>query len=303
MAIGRNADSIGIHLIYGDNVYHMKGVFTGISCGTNHALLLDESNRLFAVGSNRLGQCGTDSSEEEVCVPSPIACRVELATTGPSSSFYKTDDGLLFAFGENRYSQLGLGTSEGNISIRSPTRVGIRGMISRISSGFTHTCIVSDGKLYGCGFNSHGQLDFVCDRNDRVTTFTGSSEEFPFIIISVSCGLWCTGIVTNSGDLYICGHPPEFQDKPQFVDDLLSENEARSLRRKSWDGRINGMQRLPYNVKFAEFAVGSSIALGLLENRRIVWVIDLVDYKVLETISVAHNINHISINGRHFSFS
>ncbi len=303
IAIGQEADSIAIHSIFTDDVPYAKGVFTRISCGTNHALILDASRRLFAVGSNRFGQCGNNSSADQSNAPSLIATGVDLVVAGPSSSFYTTNDGLLFAFGDNKYNQLGIGGSSEHAFIRTPTHVDITLPISSISCGFSHTCIVSGGKLYGSGFNSHGQLDFLCERNDVSPSFRTSANEFPFRIEKVSCGLWCTGILTANGELYICGQPPEFQDKPQSVDDLLAANDERWNRRSLMPARINGMQRLPFDVKFSEFVVGSSIALGLLEDRRTLWVIDLVDYQVLETFCTADPIRHISINDRYFSFS
>lgn len=277
--------------------------FSSISCGINHALLVSRDRKLFALGSNRCGQCGQGADVIETFSLVLVARFVRSCTAGPSCSFYISDDEHLYAFGDNRYGQLGFESPTHESCIRMPTRVSFDGSISAISSAVCHTCIISDGVLYGCGFNSHGQLDFRSGKSAQVKSFSPSLRDFPFEVTKVSCGVWCTAIITSSGELYICGNPPSFQDKPESVEEIIHAHKQRVERRSRCGPRVSGMLKFPSTATFHDVALGSGIGLALLSDRKTLWIIALDDFDVTETITVEGEVSSISVCGRHFSYS
>ncbi len=296
-------DSVNVRFVAGNRGSSLNEPCVQASCGTNHALLVSAKMRLYSIGSNRFGQCASSQEVSEVTEPSCIASGVRMAAAGPASSFFITEVGQLYAFGDNKYGQLGTSTHTETRSVWTPTNVNFTGPISSLSSGYSHTCLVSNGVLYGCGFNSHGQLDFICNRNEMLTQFTPAESLLSRSIRRVSCGVWCTAVVTIEGVMYVCGQAPAFQERPQGIREILSEHQRNRERRSLFEPRIGGFQRVPFDENFADVAVGSSIAIGLSSDRRTIWVIDLSELEVVEKFQPGDVVTHISVNGRYFSFS
>ena len=303
IVVYRNTRSVSVRFLGAEKETLINQPFIGVSCGINHALLLSADFKLYSIGSNRHGQCGHDSGDDGAFQERLIASNVCLIAAGPSSSFYTSEDGKLFALGNNDYGQLGVPNVDESFSISSPTAVNFRGNITALSSGYTHTCFISGGVLYGCGFNSHGQLDFLCGRNKEISLFSFPEKSLSFVPVRVSCGTWNTAVVSADGNLYICGQAPRFQVHPQGIPEIIAEHENRKARRATFEKPELGFQRLPFDAVFADVAVGSSIALALLSDLRTIWIIDLAELDVAQKIQQEEFITHFSVCGQYYSFS
>ena len=299
----RDSESAVVRFLENDRETLRNERFIGVSCGINHAMLISGDLKLYTVGSNLHGQCGI-GTEPEICYDLRfVASGIRLAVAGPSSSFFTTEEGKLFAFGDNQYGQLGVSSLSGSRCVSRPIQLNFPGRICSLSSGYTHTCLISDGVLYGCGFNSHGQLDFLCGRNERIECFSASEGAFSFTPRKVSCGTWNTIIVSTEGDLYMTGQAPEFQTRPQSIPEILQEHEQKKAHRARLGSRERGFLRLPFDAKFDDVVVGSSIAIALLSDLRTIWVIDLARIFISQRLPQDEHVKHISVSGRYYSFS
>ncbi|MCE9558664.1 MAG: hypothetical protein K8R88_06905 [Armatimonadetes bacterium] len=126
--------------------------------GQNHSLFLDLAGKVWACGSNTLGQLGSPSfgtvSRYAVSVPnlsgiSAIAC-------AEYSSYAVKSDGTLWAWGSNNRGQLGDGTTTRRLT---PVQVPVPGTVIKVAAGREHAlALTSDGFVYAWGANSYGQL-------------------------------------------------------------------------------------------------------------------------------------------------
>jgi len=177
--------------------------------GRYYTGIVKDSGKLYMVGRNSVGSFGDGTS-------TPQLTPVEITITGETIASVSLGDmhtgivttsGKLYMTGYNFYGQLGDGTTDDK-SI--PVQVIIPDeTIASVTAGYSHTGIITtSGKLFVAGNNNDGQL------GDGTTI----QKETPFeieitgeTIKSISLGAWNTGIVTNSGRLYMIGDGSEGQ--------------------------------------------------------------------------------------------
>lgn len=253
------------------------------SCGVDHLVLLDKHGSVYAYGDNSHGQCGQNHSHSIRLNISPS----ELVCSGATCTICVTRDNTLKVFGSNEHSQLG---SDQSLVPWHPNRVQM------ISSGYAHTCVLAGGVLYGTGCNSHGQLSFLTTEiiQKDFKLWTDS-----FSVRSVSCGFWTTAIVTDNGELLIVGKVPTFQGEPRPLAEILSDWKARSARKFE---NIGEWKILSLPEPVSEVKTGSSLALVLSVSRKSLFLIDLWELSIVNSIRVENAIRSFTVSGRNWAF-
>ena len=147
-----------------------------VVCGRRHTVVLDEHGRVWTMGEKKYGQLGRLTSDKT----SPSAQLVQgfLGEKGSGcfdiscgwshcvAATRKDDSVVLFGWGRNDKGQLGLGVAG---DVFSPSPLPKTPSISSLSCGSESTMVVdTSGRLWGCGWNEHGNLG-TADDNDSLT--------------------------------------------------------------------------------------------------------------------------------------
>jgi alpha-tubulin suppressor-like RCC1 family protein len=159
---------------------------------------------LWTCGYNNKGQLGDGST----------AIRSSPVTTAGGGTNWKQvscgyhntaaikTDGTLWTWGRNSYGQLGDNTTS---SRSSPTTVSGGGTNwKQVSSGAQHTvAIKTDGTLWTCGYNFHGQLgDGTTGNRSSPATTAGRGTNWK----QVAGGELFTAAIKTDGTLWTCGY-------------------------------------------------------------------------------------------------
>jgi alpha-tubulin suppressor-like RCC1 family protein len=134
--------------------------WAAVSAGAGHTLAIRSDNKLFAWGSNSVGQLGLGNT---VNTNSPVQVGTSnwrAASAGGAHSLAIRSDNKLFGWGWSRYAQVGLGYYNSGYGKRfsSPVQIGTSNW-SAVSAGDKHSlAISSDGALFAWGRNAYSQL-------------------------------------------------------------------------------------------------------------------------------------------------
>ena len=169
-----------------------------------HSLILKNDGTLWCCGQNAYGQLGLGNSANKTTFTqiTTNADDVKEIYCGGGHTFILENDGTLWGCGWNNWGQLGLGdTTDRNTFTQITTNTD---NIKEIYCGYAYTFILkNDGTLWGCGYNSFGNLG-LGDSTDR-NTFTQITDDDIDNIKSVYCGGDHTLILKNDGTLWGCG--------------------------------------------------------------------------------------------------
>ena len=134
---------------------------TGEYISSNFVLALSTCGnvkKLFATGSNNLGQLGTGDNKNRFTWTAISGEWSDIAV-GESTSYALSTNGKLFSTGYNLYGQTGTTTDVSILSVANFTQETLNGTWSQIAAGGQCLLALSaNGKLFGCGLNSSGQL-------------------------------------------------------------------------------------------------------------------------------------------------
>jgi protein ATS1 len=146
-----------------------------IAAGGNHTLVRFSSGKVFAAGSNELGQCGLSSSISHTSIYRQVKLHSEPSSSGEQvvlfddvsatweASFF-TSGNHIHVRGQGMKGELGLGenvkhTDEGKGVIVMSDQFGCSRTIREIKSGMSHTVVLTEeGQLIGWGAGRKGQL-------------------------------------------------------------------------------------------------------------------------------------------------
>ena len=137
-----------------------------VVAGDSHSLALDNQGRLWAWGSNFLGQLGDGTTTQRL---TPVAvdlsalegAAVVSVAAGAYHSLALDDHGRLWAWGSNVYGELGDGTTT---QLRlTPVAIDLWALggakVVAVAAGHGHSLALDDqGRLWAWGFNISGQL-------------------------------------------------------------------------------------------------------------------------------------------------
>ena len=154
---------------------------TAISAGQLHSVALVSDGTVVAWGSNSSGQLGTGNTTQSsfpVAVLSDGALagqKVVAIAAGANHTLALTSDGRVYTWGSNQYGQLGRGSTFPSSS-NTPEAITGGGLLFgqpaiAIAAGASHSlALAADGKVYGWGLDSSGQLGtgFLSNRSSPV---------------------------------------------------------------------------------------------------------------------------------------
>jgi alpha-tubulin suppressor-like RCC1 family protein len=152
----------------------MSGVLYGkavttIAAGDQHSLALTSDGKVYSWGQDIYGQLGNDAVATNQ--PTPVAVDMSGALTdktitaisaGAYHSLALADDNKVYSWGDDYYG--GLGNDSATTEQRTPVAVDMSGIlagktVTAILAGADHSlALTSDGKVYGWGRDSSGQL-------------------------------------------------------------------------------------------------------------------------------------------------
>jgi alpha-tubulin suppressor-like RCC1 family protein len=157
-----------------------KGVkITAITAGSQYALALSRTGRLYAWGSNGTGELGngkTADRDRPVKTRLPSGTRMKLVSAGSEFALAIARSGQLYAWGYNGNGQLGDGTTT---SRHTPKKIRFVvsgppvGRITSLFAGCYHSlALTSHGHVLAWGYNGDGQLgnDTTTDSHIPVKT-------------------------------------------------------------------------------------------------------------------------------------
>ena len=137
------------------------------------------------------------------------------AACGNAHTMAVTADGRLFGFGYNEWGSVGIGIDEDAVYepelVMNPsgedTMNRIKATIVAVACGNAHTvALASDGRVFGFGFNSYGQL------GNGTTTLAPEPVEMQAPppshrgkVVAVACGHDHTVLLLQDGSVWSCG--------------------------------------------------------------------------------------------------
>jgi len=178
-----------------------------IACGDYHTMVLMTDGTLYGTGYNTNGQLGlgnnidkntlTQIQQPDNKTPKTIAC-------GDYHTMVIMTDGTLYGTGLNTTGQLGLGN---NIDKNTLTQIKqLDGKTPKtIACGHFHTMVImTDGTLYGTGYNEFGQLGLgdVYNNHNTLTQIQQLDNKTPK---TIACGDYYTMVLMTDGTLYGTG--------------------------------------------------------------------------------------------------
>ena len=188
-----------------------------ISCGSYHTMFLQNDGTVYSTKTGQQnGQTGRKSFLTKIGqVSSPNGTQnqfinniIQVSAGGRNTMFLKKD-GTVYGCGFNRYGQLGIGTSShGAVTIDDNRNVPTQVIDNNDPTGFLtnikqvvcnqegHTLFLkNDNTVYGCGYNSHGQLTNI-DKTKTIPykTISISIVDSPYKLIDSNDS---TGFLTN----------------------------------------------------------------------------------------------------------
>ncbi|KAL1140940.1 hypothetical protein AAG570_000868 [Ranatra chinensis] len=148
-------------------------VVVEVTCGSHHTVALTNEGEVYSWGQNKCGQIGSGVNSNQWSprrVNSSIGGKFIIGIAcGQMSSIAVTNNGEVYGWGYNGNGQLGIGN---NVNQLNPCRVMALSntVIVKVVCGLSHTLALSDeGKVYGWGSSSYGQLAMPI-RNNNVFT-------------------------------------------------------------------------------------------------------------------------------------
>ncbi|KAI0809848.1 regulator of chromosome condensation [Xylaria sp. FL0064] len=163
-----------------------------IASGLDHSFAVDRKDNVWAWGLNRYGQAGyaKDAGSDNICLPYPMKIPdlggrgVTILSGGADHSVAVTADGQCLAWGRIDGGQLGVELSDEQIQDDTLTRRDERGhpriclrpvavpnigTAAYVGCGTGHTIFINEeGRAYGAGFGSMGQLGIASEDDTTV---------------------------------------------------------------------------------------------------------------------------------------
>lgn len=221
---------------------HPSTHIVSIACGMYHSIVVTSEGKAYACGDNTFGQLGLGAKHDNynywACIQTEITEAADLfvvsAFCGAFYTFLMVRDNpnstttSMRCFGQNKDGQLGIGTtSDKEYDMHTPVLPSGAGTPAKLicnkdlndalydttTSSLSSTLVIdSNGNMYGCGANTHGQLA-TGTKVSPVPTFTSATQQN---ILTAGIGLDHTVFVvqdikTKKQTVYVCGNNAQSQ--------------------------------------------------------------------------------------------
>ncbi|KAJ6237703.1 hypothetical protein M0813_27268 [Anaeramoeba flamelloides] len=173
---------------------------TEIATGAYCVYFLCKNGDLYGVGKNDVGELGTGDFLS-VDLPFLIAKKIKKIFGGNASHhlFYIDLENNLYCVGENNFGQLGIGNK---INQFRPVKLSFEGnKINEICTGYWHSIMLLEDKVWSCGFANYNGLG---EENDALV-FTKIPTLSEISLIQISCGEKHNLALTDKNELYFWG--------------------------------------------------------------------------------------------------
>ncbi|RWS29744.1 Regulator of chromosome condensation (RCC1) repeat protein-like protein [Leptotrombidium deliense] len=169
--------------------------FAAVACGNEHMLMLSENGVVYSYGRGSKGQLGhgtvEDVFEEAKVIEALEGVKIIQIATGSWHSMALSSIGDVYVWGWNESGQLGLKKEEVNIkTIPTLLETKEETMFNFVSCGSRHSMAISNGKLFGWGWNKWGQL--AMDEKQFSTCDQPTNIICQLDVKSVTCKYWST---------------------------------------------------------------------------------------------------------------
>lgn len=199
----------------------IKSRATTMAAGADHTVVVDGAGQLWGVGSSADGQLsggGTATSLRPIA-GLPAGVTATAVDAGPDFTLVAGSDGVAYGTGANDESQL---TGEDGADVTSLRRLtglptGVRAVAVAAGSDFS-LVVGSDGRVYGTGDNTHGQLTGTGARS-TLTPLTGLPAGTR--AVGVDAGRDFSVVVDAAGRVYGTGSNASRQLTLPSTDDVV----------------------------------------------------------------------------------
>lgn len=182
--------------------FNFNKTIKSISCGAHHTIALTNSNEIYAWGGNEYGQVGLAHNQNQYLPQKILLENIMSVSCGECHTIVLTNYNKIYVWGQNHSGQLGLQHTQNQ---SYPSELIIHEPILSISCGSYHTIALTKfNKIYVWGQNNFGQLGmghYIDQYSPQELRFGFESES----IMTISCGMHHTVLLTKSGYVYSCG--------------------------------------------------------------------------------------------------
>ncbi|MEK3956010.1 RCC1 domain-containing protein [Psychrobacillus sp. FSL K6-1464] len=178
-----------------------QGIFDVIVSGYNHSLAITSDGSVYSWGNNQKGQLG-DGTKINKTIPTKVNGLSDVVAVDARGmhSLAITSDGSVYTWGNNDSGQLGDGMNTSYNPV--PTKINGLSNAVAIKAGDQHSfAILSDGSVYGWGYNVHGQLGDGTEINKRIPTRISNLSD----VVSVEAGVIHSLALKSNGSVYAWG--------------------------------------------------------------------------------------------------
>ena len=265
-----------------------------VNHGNGVSFAITEDGTLYGWGQNNIGQLGL-GDEENRLTPTLIDIdgkKVLAVSSGTSHTLVLAEDGTVYGFGGNRDGQAAPDQLEGPgdpiNNVLTPFKIpGLPDNVIGVTADTqTSFAVTSDGKLFGWGENSFGQLLIGTDNGDG--TFVPTDDkvlspvelDVPGNVVDVKAGARWVAALTDDGDVYLWG-PNDEGPSGGLDGDPAAETDATFYPTKLDaldDQNIVEIQSGPNHILFRADD-GKVYALGLNSDGRLGFASDGTVYE------------------------
>ncbi len=228
-----------------------------IAGGEGHSLFICADSTVLACGNNASGQLGFGNFTSRRLAEKVAGLEKVIAVSaGKNHSLFLKNDGTVWASGDNTFGQCANPLTVSTLSV--PTQISGLSNIVEISAGDNHSLFLkSDGTVWACGNNSHGQLGI----DSRISQSTVVQVVGVSGIVAISASNLHSLFLKNDGTVWTSGVEVDYQEtipysnKPVQIPNLenviaIATGNYFSLYLKS-DGTVrgsgyNGVHQLGY---------------------------------------------------------
>jgi alpha-tubulin suppressor-like RCC1 family protein len=176
-----------------------------VACGTYHTTVLMSDGSIYGCGDNYDGELGTGDTlnTNTLTLMTGISGKTPIQVAcGDVHTAVLMSDGSIYGCGYNHYGQLGTGDTSNTNTLTLMTGISGKTPIQVACGDYYTAVLMSDGSIYGCGYNRYGELG-TGDTSNTLTLMTGISGKTP---IQVACGGYYTAVLMSDGSIYSCGY-------------------------------------------------------------------------------------------------